>query len=56
MKGIKLPQSNLPHWATVVPEEQWKSVLLSDMLAKKKWDSKPAVGETSSHNDTDIPR
>lgn len=31
MKGITLPSSNLPQWASLVPEEEWKAALLSQM-------------------------
>lgn len=34
MKGITLPSSSLPQWATLVPEEEWKAALLSEMQAK----------------------
>lgn len=34
MKGITLPSSNLPQWATMVPEEEWKAALLSEMQSK----------------------
>ncbi|XP_035213478.1 uncharacterized protein LOC118187378, partial [Stegodyphus dumicola] len=35
MKGITLPTSNLPQWAHLVPEEEWKAALLSEMHSRK---------------------
>lgn len=35
MKGITLPSSNLPQWATLVPEEEWKAALFSEMHARQ---------------------
>jgi len=35
MAGFSLPTNNIPEWARVVPEENWKSKLL-DSIAKKQ--------------------
>lgn len=34
--GFALPTSNIPEWARVVPEENWKSKLM-DSIAKKQF-------------------
>ena len=34
MSGFSLPTNNIPEWARVVPEENWKSKLM-DSIAKK---------------------
>ena len=34
MKGIKLPESAVPSWASLVPEERWKSLLDSKIKGK----------------------
>ena len=39
MKGITLPSSSLPQWATLVPEEEWKAALFSEMHARKSNDT-----------------
>ncbi|GIY67420.1 male-enhanced antigen 1 [Caerostris extrusa] len=58
MKGITLPKSNLPQWATAVPEEEWKSALLSGMLSRKNKENnfKSYGGETSKKSDSDVAR
>ncbi|KAF8778595.1 male-enhanced antigen 1-like [Argiope bruennichi] len=55
MKSITLPKSNLPQWATSVPEEEWKSALFSSMLNKIKNDNtNSCFGEGSKKKDSDF--
>ncbi|GFW29998.1 uncharacterized protein TNCV_1593161 [Trichonephila clavipes] len=59
MKSIKLPMSNLPQWATQVPEEEWKTALLSSMLDRKRNENEktePYFGESSKRTDFDVAR
>ncbi|CAL1283590.1 unnamed protein product [Larinioides sclopetarius] len=54
MRSITLPKSNLPQWATLVPEEEWKSALLSSMLNKSENDNtRSCFGESSKKKDSD---
>ncbi|GBM67690.1 hypothetical protein AVEN_247097-1 [Araneus ventricosus] len=56
MRSITLPKSNLPQWATLVPEEEWKPALLSSMLNKRKNDNdstRSCFGESSKKKDSD---
>jgi hypothetical protein len=34
MSGIKLPESAIPKWAQVIPEENWKTLLDSKINEK----------------------
>lgn len=48
MKGITLPTCSLPEWASVVPEEEWKATLLSEMHTRS-CKVKERHGKTASH-------
>ncbi|XP_015928225.1 male-enhanced antigen 1 [Parasteatoda tepidariorum] len=63
MKNITLPTSNLPQWAKIVPEEEWKTALFSEMVVKKceKSSNRKQMLDVSSNNcsldfQTEVPR
>ncbi|KFM68274.1 hypothetical protein X975_12423, partial [Stegodyphus mimosarum] len=53
MKGITLPTSNLPQWAHLVPEEEWKAALLSEMHSRKLRCSKDCENNCTPSSERD---
>ena len=47
MKGFVLPTANMPHWASVIPEDEWKSQLLADVPCR-------GGNDTGSCSKTDV--
>ncbi|KAI0243007.1 hypothetical protein LSAT2_009213 [Lamellibrachia satsuma] len=47
MKGFVLPMANMPHWASVIPEDEWKSQLLADVPSRGR-------NDTGSCSKTDV--
>lgn len=54
MKGITLPSSNLPQWASLVPEEEWKAALFSEMQARKTTSNTRGIHSRESSNNNHV--